>query len=100
MMQGTAMARELVGEWQVATCLAPLTAAALQPGPLLQLNGTHGRPIGDNNELYDQQELLQQSFVAVASHIATSLLGAGFCMNGFAKWARPFSPKRFWSIQA
>ena len=54
MMQGTAMARELVGEWQgVATCLGPLTAAAPQPGPLLQLNGTHGRPIGDDNELHD-----------------------------------------------
>jgi len=50
---------------------------------LLQLNGTHGRPIGDDNELHDQQELLQQSFVAVASHIATSLLGAGFCMHDF-----------------
>ena len=103
MIQGTAMARELVGEWQgVATCLGPLTAAAApQPGPLLQLNCTHSRPIGDDNELHDQQELLQQSFVADASHIATSLLGAGFCtMNGFAKWARPFSPKRFLSIQA
>ena len=52
------MARELVGEWQVPTCLGPPAAPAPQPGPLVPLNDTHARPIGDDDELNDQQELL------------------------------------------
>ena len=47
MIQGTAMARELVGEWQgVATCLGPLTAAAPLP-PNLGLCSNSIAPIAD-----------------------------------------------------